>query len=322
MKFSELKKRINGGDVRPLYLLTGSDEYLRSNAVRLLKRLVTMPELNAVTLESPSATALRDALNAVPMMSEKRLVAVDRLIDVSLVSSFGENETSTVLVVTAQPEVKKGKKAGKREEEISRFLSRAEVIDCSPLDTPTVFGWMAAEAKKYDVTVESEAAKLLAEYCGNDMSRISGEFGKLASYRTGGTMTADDVRALVTPEHDYAVWQLSNAVAAGNARLALDVYDSFGEDLRKPETLFGTLSSHFRKMYYCLTETDDDAIKKGLGVRDNALYAVRREAGRFGEQRLKRILLVLAELDEDMKNGTVPREVASETIVVRTVNEI
>lgn len=322
MKFSELKKRINAGDVRPLYLLTGSDEYLRSNAVRLLKRLVTLPELNAVTLESPSATALRDALNAVPMMSERRLVVVDRLTDVSLVSSFRESETSTVLAVTAQPEIKRGKKAGRWEEEIARFLSRAEIIDCSPLDTPTVFGWMAAEAKKYDVTVESDAARLLAEYCGNDMSRISGEFGKLASYRAGGTMTADDVRLLVEPEPDYAVWQLSNAVAAGDARRALDVYDSFGEDLRKPETLFGTLSSHFRKMYYCLTETDDEAVKKGLGIRDNAIYAVRREAKRFGEDRLKRIMLLLAELDEDMKSGALPREIASETIVVRTINEI
>ena len=63
-------------------------------------------------------------------------------------------------------------------------------------------------------------------------------------------------------------------------------------------------------------------MKKLLGVRDNALYAIKREAAKFGEAALARILLSLAETDEDIKNGTLLRETASEVLILRTVGGI
>ena len=168
---------------------------------------------------------------------------------------------------------------------------------------------------------ERDAAALLAEYCRSDMSRISGEFGKLASYRMGGRITPDDVRLMVQPEPEYAMWQLSGAIAAKNAAEAMKIYESFDEDARRPETLFGVVQSHFRRLYYSLTE-DGETVKKLLGVRDNALYAIKREAAKFGEAALARILLSLAETDEDIKNGTLPRETASEVLILRTVGGI
>ena len=71
MKFSELKKRINSGDIKPFYVLTGNDEYLKSSAVRIIKSAVSMPELNALTLDSPTAVQLRDAVAAPPIMSDR-----------------------------------------------------------------------------------------------------------------------------------------------------------------------------------------------------------------------------------------------------------
>lgn len=322
MKFSELKKRINSGDIKPFYVLTGNDEYLKSSAVRIIKSAVSMPELNALTLDSPTAVQLRDAVAAPPIMSDRRYVGVRTLTDVTCLGAYADiADPAAVLVVTDQPEPRRGKKESRREEEVRRFLSAAEPIDCSPLDLPTIFAWMAAEAKKYEVTVERDAAALLAEYCRSDMSRISGEFGKLASYRMGGRITPDDVRLMVQPEPEYAMWQLSGAIAAKNAAEAMKIYESFDEDARRPETLFGVVQSHFRRLYYSLTE-DGETVKKLLGVRDNALYAIKREAAKFGEAALARILLSLAETDEDIKNGTLPRETASEVLILRTVGGI
>ena len=323
MKFAELKKKVAAGELATFYRLTGEDEYLKNSAVGILKNLVTLPELNAVTLEAPTSQALRDALTSVPMMSEKRLVVADKLTEVDALAAYASAPShSSILVLTGQPEAKRGgKKESKREEAVREFLTAAVEIDCSPLDERTIFAWMSARTRKYNVEVERAAASLLIEYCRSDMSRISGEFDKLASYRMGGTVIEEDVRSLVKPELEFAVWQLSKAVAAGNAAGALEIFGSFDEDSKKPEVLFGAIYSHFRKLFYSLTE-DDAALKSGLGMKENTLYAVRREAGKFGAERLKRLLLSLSQLDEDMKNGTVPREIASEMLVLKTVSEI
>lgn len=323
MKFAELKKKVTAGEIAPFYRLTGSDEYLKSSAIGILKSVVTLPELNAVTLEAPSSIALRDALTSVPMMSEKRLVVADKLTEADALASYAQApNASSILVLTDQPDVRRGgKKESKREEAVRGFLTAAVEIDCSPLDERTIVGWMSARAAKFDVEVERAAASLLIEYCRSDMSRISGEFDKLASYRMGGTVTEADVRALVKPELEFAVWQLSKAVAAGDAKGALTIYESFDEDAKKPEVLFGAIYSHFRKLFYASVE-DDVTLKKELGMKENALFAVRREANKFGAARLRRILLSLSQLDEDMKNGTVAREIASEMLVLKTVSEI
>lgn len=323
MKFAELKKKVAAGEISLFYRLTGNDEYLKNSALGILKNVVSFPELNAVTLESPSSQALRDALTSVPMMSERRLVIADKLTEVDALESYARAPSrSSILVLFDQPEPKRsGKKESKREEAVREFLTAAVEIDCSHLDERTIFGWMGARATKYNVQVERAAASLLIEYCRSDMSRISGEFDKLASYRMGGTVTEDDVKALVKPELEFAVWQLSKAVAVGDSKGALEIYRSFDDDSKKPEVLFGAIYSHFRKLFYSLTE-DDAALKKELGMKENAIFAVRREAGKFGAERLKRILLSLSQTDADMKNGTLPRDVASETLVLKTASEI
>lgn len=321
MKFAELKKRVTGGEVLPVYLLTGSDEYLKSSAVKILKSKVTMPEFNSVTLESPSSISLRDALIAMPMMSDYRYVQVDNITEIDALEGYADNPNrSTILVITNQEAA--GNKKGKAAEAVKRFISKAEEIDCSPLDERTIFGWMGSEAKKYDVQIERGAAALLVEYCLSDMSRISSEFGKLASYRIGSIITEADVKNLVEPELEFAVWQLSNAVAAKNSKEAMRIYNTFDESAKAPEMLFGVLYNHFRKLYYVEVTDDDALLKKELGIKDNALFASRREAKKFGKERLANILLALSTTDEDIKNGTLPRELASEVLLFKTLTDI
>ncbi len=321
MKFAELKKRVMGGEVLPVYYLTGTDEYLKSSAVRILKSKVEMPELDFVSLESPTSAALLDALTTLPMMSGYRLVKTDCPTEVDALEGYTERRNATGVLIITDPPAPSAKKS-KAAEGIKRFLSKAEEIDCSPLDERFIFGWIASEAKKYDVQVERSAAALLTEYCRSDMSRISSEFDKLASYRAGDTVREEDVRTLVEPELEFAVWQLSGAVAAGNAKEAMRIYNSFDVSAKTPEMMFGALYSHFRKLYYSLVTDDDALLAKELGMRGGAVYANRREAAKFGKERLEKILLALAETDEDIKNGVLPRELASEVLIFKTLTDI
>ncbi|MBQ7227062.1 MAG: DNA polymerase III subunit delta [Clostridia bacterium] len=323
MKFAELKKRVLGGEIKPFYQLTGDDEYLKSSARKILAGRIFMPELNVVSLENPTSSQLRDALSAMPMMSDRRLVIVDNISEVSAVQDLEWG--STILLLTHQATKKKTKptKASKsqtNEDAVGAFLVRAEEVDCSPMDESIIFNWLAVEAKKNEVTIDVESARLLCEYCRNYMSRISTEFAKLASYRMGGVITVEDVKKLVTPDTEYAVWQLSGAIASGNGKKAMEIYGGMNEDAKKPEVLLANLQSHFRKLFYSLTEAEEKLTKNLM--RSNALFAVKREAKRFGASRLAGILRSLGQTDEDVKSSVLPREVASETMISRILSEV
>lgn len=154
------------------------------------------------------------------------------------------------------------------------------------------------------------------------MSAVSAEFAKLASYRWGGRITAEDVRSLVSPSEEYAVWQLSNAVAAGNASEAYRILRSFDDGAIAPEVLFSLLYKHFRKLFYSLITKDADLLAREFDIKEKAMFAVKREATRFGANRLKKILLTLGSLDEELKNGSIDREAAPQVLVSAVINTI
>ena len=73
MKFAELKKKLMSGDINSMYYFTGSDEYLKSWSIKLLKSKITMPEINCSMYESIDGKTLEQELLAMPMMSDFKL---------------------------------------------------------------------------------------------------------------------------------------------------------------------------------------------------------------------------------------------------------
>ncbi len=319
MKFAELKRSLASGHHAPIYVLTGDDEFLKARAAEMLCAGIPYPEFNVTDLDSPSSGELADVLRAFPVMSDRRAVRVNVLNEAKELAYYAEHpDPSCTLVIRS---VGGSGRTGRRDD-IAAFTEKAETVDCSPMEEKYIFSWIASEARRYEVSVEQEAARLLCAYCRNYMSAITVEFAKLASYKWGRVVTADDVRELVTPDEEYAVWRLSGAVAAGNAEEAYRILRSFGEGAPAPEVLFSLLYKHFRKLFYSLVTPDTDVLNKEFDIKEKALFAVKREASRFGANRLKRILLTLGGLDEELKNGVIDREAAPQVLISAVINTV
>lgn len=85
--------------------------------------------------------------------------------------------------------------------------------------------WLVKRAAELEITLEPAASRLLAERVGGhvreaDVDRrrrtelANSELEKLALYRPGGTITTDDVAALVTETIPGSLWAFLDAVAA------------------------------------------------------------------------------------------------------------
>lgn len=312
MKFTELKSSLSSAPPAFGYYLTGDDEYVRSRAVSMITGGAAFPEFNVTELETPSSGEVLDELNVLPVMSDRRYVVVRTLAEAEELAVYPDapSPSSTLVVCGRQ----KGKR-DKNDARLTAFLSALTEVDCSPVDKQFVFGWMASEGKKYGAAITADAAELLWQYCRGYMTSISVETDKLCSYRSGGTVTADDVRALVTPSVEYAVWQLASAASSGDTAGAYAVLRSLDSSSAAPELLFSLIYKHFRKLFYTLVTPDETALARGLEMSAKSIYAVRREASHFGASRLKDVLLELARIDRDMKSGALSREAAAEVMI-------
>ena len=79
MKWNEFYKAIDGGRFAPVYLFTGSEEYVKREALDALRRKLLpagLEALNDVTLEGVGAQQITDASETMPVMCERRMVTV------------------------------------------------------------------------------------------------------------------------------------------------------------------------------------------------------------------------------------------------------
>lgn len=174
-----------------------------------------------------------------------------------------------------------------------------ETVDCNRLDKPSVVKWIIAFAKRQGVAIDGICADRIATYCLADMSRVAVETQKVIDH---GNVSLETVDALVHKDTEYAIYDLSSAIAAKNALRATDIYRGLvarGEDAR---SLFALIYNFYRRVYYVKTSSfSNEETAVYLGVKPAAVSFARDTAERYKAMQLKRALGFLAEADARLK---------------------
>lgn len=174
-----------------------------------------------------------------------------------------------------------------------------ETVNCNHLDKESVIKWIIAFAKRQGVAIDRFSADKIATYCLLDMSRVAVETQKLVDY---GEITAESIDMLVHKDAEYAVYDLSDAIAKKDARRAIELYRALiarGEDSR---ALFGLIYNFYRRVYYVKTSAfSAEETANYLGVKVGSISFARMTAERYKPMQLKRALELLSTADERLK---------------------
>jgi DNA polymerase-3 subunit delta len=85
-----------------------------------------------------------------------------------------------------------------------------------------VAGWIVTRARTaHRLAVEAAAARLLADLIGDDLGRIDNELAKLAVNCHAGKVAVADVEAAVAFQRERDMWDITDALAAGDTHAAL-----------------------------------------------------------------------------------------------------
>lgn len=168
--------------------------------------------------------------------------------------------------------------------------SRAKV---KPIDEARLARWLVTWATaQHRIELPSEGAKAMLELVGPELGLLDQELAKLALYvPEGGRIELPLIRDVVGGWRTKTAWDLNDAIADGNAAMALEQFNRLLQAGQDPNALFGTISWSLRR-YAAAARLYQDEERRG-GRPD--LRGVLQKAGFWGEAvaRAERQLLQL-----------------------------
>ncbi len=264
MKFLQLKKSLN--EPKSIYSITGDDDFLVSQAIRILKEgLVTcFDEFNYLKVDMDN-TPVKDYANLLNTMAfgDSFRMVVFTSPNVEQVKAINglTKDLDRVVVVCVQPDVK---------------VDNAEIIDCNHLDKVDLVKWVNSYLAKSNTKIEKGAFDYIIDLSNGDLAYLNSELPKLISYAGEKTIAREDVDLTFTKNKNYFVYHLSNAIDNKDKKAQFDILNTLTLSQSVGE-IYTFLGPYFRRMFYCAVSKDsDENLASILKVKPYAISKARQ----------------------------------------------
>ena len=227
MNHNEFVQALKAGKVSGAYLFEGVEENIKSVTLAALRKAVLadgLAELNESVMENPSAGEIIAACETLPFASDKRLVVVRELngttgrseAEERLVSYIPKVPDSCVLVIYVRG------KADGRKKLYSAVKKKGGIVSFEPLGDAELNGWIVRVFQQNGKKCAPDVASLLSFTVGNDTALLRAEIEKLTALAGDrDTITENDVHAVATRSIECTVFEMVDAVVAGQRARAL-----------------------------------------------------------------------------------------------------
>jgi DNA polymerase-3 subunit delta len=313
----ELQAELDGGRLRPAYLLAGEEPLLRDDALawiraRALEGSAEDFDLDRLDAESTQPGRLLDAVRTLPVLAPRRLVVLRGADDPrarGLADALAEavaglaSEAGVVLVVLAT-------RVDARARWVKAF-GKALVRCDPPRRGRALVGFVEAEARRQGVALQGGAAQLLAERVGPQLLMLRQEIAKAALLAgPDAPVKRSHVASGTSEVAEEPIWDLTDAIGDGRLPDALVGLSRLLASGAAPPVVLGALVSHFRRL-----------LRIASGERVAAPpFVVRKlegQARRYSRQRLLACLGAIHETDTALKGAGVLRpDAALERLVL------
>ena len=306
-------------DLKPVYLLTGSDGPKIETALQRLRARFTPESTEIVTALETTGDDAVALCNAGSLFGDGRLVVIEdvdgrrdgdgrpkggwKAADVDTVVEYLKSPAPGTVLALVGVDVKKSSALGKACAKLGAVLEYS-------VEKKKIHSWIAGKFQERGVEVDPEACGLLAHLVGEDLHALATEIDKLATWAAGEPIGAREIEALTAPTAGLPTYALTDAWGARDASRALDASETLFEREPKPRRdtaarLAGTLGSHvsrlraIKRLHEAGVSSKEAAGRLRLHpFRAQKLYA---EAEGFSPEELDDGVVRLAELDGALK---------------------
>jgi DNA polymerase III subunit delta len=249
MTSEEILKSLKAKQYKPVYFLMGEEpyyideisDYIQNNVLDEAEKEFNQSVLYGkdVDILSIISTARR-----FPMMAPYQVVIVkeaQNIRDIEALQSYVEKPVdSTILVICY-----KYKTLDKRKSFTKKVADKAVLFESKKIYADKVPGWITNYLKGKNYSINPKAAFMLAEYLGNDLSRIANELEKLSILlKPGMEISPAHVSENIGISKEFNVFELQEAIGRRDVLKSNQIVRYFAAN-PKDNPLVVTLSNLF-----------------------------------------------------------------------------
>ena len=308
-------------DLKPVYLLTGSDRPKIETALARLRRHFQPEAVELVSAQEVSGADASALCNVGSLFGDARLVVVEgvdgrrnsegrlahgwKAADVKAVEGYlASTAPGTVLALVAE-ELKK-------DAPLSKVCAKAGEVLAFEVGKRNVNQWVADRFRQAGARVEPDACAALIHLVGDDFQQLANEIEKLALWAGDEPIGEREVELLVAAVAETPTFALTDAWAQRDTGGTLAASETIFEREGRPRRdtaprLAGALVNHLSFMRRCQL-----LAAEGVRPRDAAATLKRHpfyvekvfaQASNFSEEELRDGVVRLARLDHALKGG-------------------
>ena len=256
MTFEQILADLKQKKFKSVYFLHGKEAYFIDAITEIIETQVLSEgerSFNQTILYGKDTDHLTvvDSARRYPMMSSHQVVILKEAQEMRTLKNlqtYLENPMPTTVLVICHKHKKLNLNSG-----FGKALkANGVVFESKPLYDNQIGAWIKRYLQTKKLKIQANAAELIAEYLGTDLSKVVNELEKLAINLPAGTEVTDKhIEEHIGISKDYNVFELQKALAERNVVKANRIVNYFAANARKHPmpVLIGSLYTYFSKIY-------------------------------------------------------------------------
>jgi DNA polymerase-3 subunit delta len=331
----KLKKQLKDGVLSPLYVFYGEEDFLREMYVDRVTACVPdggFPEFNHIKLDGADVpfSEYDDAWESFPMMTDKKLIHIK---DSGIFSSkrttggpsteekkdfwlekFKRISNDTVVVFDESS-------VDKRSALYKAAVKAGTAVEFAYLSDADLVTWVVKQCLNAKKRMSKENAYYLITLCDSGLNNINNELQKLLDF-CDEEIYKSDIDRVVSKSMQVIVFELTDAIMAGNTRKAMSTLTDLKTVRENAFTLLYLLFSSFEKMLHVkvMSGVSRSEAASELGVAPFIAGKYIDGAKGFSEDALTWMVRRIAEIDLAVKEGRTEDWAALEQYVMECIH--
>ena len=326
MDRKEFSQLLKAGNVQGAYLFEGVEENIKAATLQSLRKAILpegMEELNESVMDAPATDTIIAACETLPFLAEKRLVIVREHpaltgradADERLISYIPSVPDSAVLVFLCRG------KADARKKLYGAIKKANGIVSFAPLTDAELNSWIVKTFAGLGKTVSPQTASVLSFTVGSDTALLRREIEKLAALAGDrDTVTEEDVHAVATRSVECTVFEMVDAVVAGQQGKAFGLLRDMLTTGSDRLGILAMLLRQFRLMQHIkimqFEKLSPGDIKQRLGIAPFAAERCMRQASGYTGGQVKKAVQICLNAEYQVKSGGWNQEGALESAML------
>ncbi len=254
----KLKKDLAAGELGTLYVFYGEESYLKRHYLNQIKELCGGPfeAFNTVLLDGEQVTVqtLSDAIDSIPMGSEKKLVVIR---DYKLMQPTGDLKDYLPQLFSSLPEYiclifyfdSLEFKPDKRLNLWKILESHGQVIEFTQSTAASLIPWVKRHFYEQGKLIETPECEYLLFLCGTSMENLLTEIAKIAAGTPGERIDKGDIDALGSRVLEATVFELTDSILERQYSKGLLILRDLFDMKQEPIAILAAITKQMQRLY-------------------------------------------------------------------------